>query len=91
MDRFLSHIPSKGAALLSRTGSFKKWGVRRKRGDSTAPADANGMYNSNMHFFSTNTLLQLPLPNHSQLPIYLHQAEVGGEVGVSRLPMFFER
>lgn len=33
--------PSKGTALLSRIGSVKKWSVRRKRGDSTAPpADA---------------------------------------------------
>ena len=38
------HTPTKGAALLSRIGSVKKWGVRRKRGDSTAPTDANGMY-----------------------------------------------
>ncbi|KAF8815638.1 hypothetical protein BYT27DRAFT_6666426 [Phlegmacium glaucopus] len=40
--------PTKGAALLSRIGSVKSWGVRRKRGDSTTPADttaiANGMY-----------------------------------------------
>ena len=43
--------PTKGAALLSRIGSVKKWSVRRKRGDSTtAPPDANGMY---MFFFIT--------------------------------------
>jgi len=35
--------PTKGAALLSRIGSVKKWGVRRKRGDSTTPADTTAM------------------------------------------------
>ena len=52
------HTPTKGAALLSRIGSVKKWGVRRKRGDSTAPTDANGMYDSRTCFSLTNTLLQ---------------------------------
>ena len=37
----IPQTPTKGTALLSRIGSVKKWGVRRKRGDSTA--DANGM------------------------------------------------
>jgi hypothetical protein len=43
---FIPQTPTKGAALLSRIGSVKKWGVRRKRGDSTAPTDANGLYES---------------------------------------------
>jgi len=34
--------PIKGAALLSRIGSVKKWGVRRRRGDSTTPAEVTG-------------------------------------------------
>jgi len=34
--------PTKGAALLSRIGSVKKWGVRRRRGDSTTPAGVTG-------------------------------------------------
>ena len=46
----IPHAPTKGAALLSRIGSVKKWGVRRKRGDSTAPTDANGTYDRR-HFF----------------------------------------
>ena len=50
--------PTKGAALLSRIGSVKKWGVRRKRGDSTAPTDANGTYDNRTRFSLTNTLLQ---------------------------------
>lgn len=36
--------PTKGAALLIRIGSVKKWGVRRRRGESTAPVDTLGMY-----------------------------------------------
>ena len=47
----IPHTPTKGAALLSRIGSVKKWGVRRRRGDSTAPTDTNGMYNSRTRFF----------------------------------------
>ena len=35
--------PTKGAALLSRIGSVKKWSARRKRGDSTTPADTTAM------------------------------------------------
>ena len=31
---YIPHTPSKGAALLSRIGSVKKWGVRRKRRDN---------------------------------------------------------
>ena len=38
----------------------KKWGVRRKRGDSTAPTDTNGMYaNSRTCFFWPNTILKI--------------------------------
>jgi serine/arginine repetitive matrix protein 2 len=49
----IPQTPTKGAALLSRIGSVKKWGVRRKRGDSTAPTDANGMYDrrTRLYFF----------------------------------------
>jgi hypothetical protein len=47
----IPHTPSKGAALLSRIGSAKKWGTRRKRGDSTAPTDTNGMYDRMTRFF----------------------------------------
>ena len=47
----ISHTPTKGAALLSRISSVKKWSVRRKRRDSTAPTDANGMYDSRTLFF----------------------------------------
>ena len=55
----IPHTPTKGTALLSRIGSVKKWGVRRKRGDSsTAPTDANGLYDIRTHFSLTNTLLQ---------------------------------
>jgi hypothetical protein len=39
---YIPQTPTKGAALLSHIGSVKKWGVRRKRGDSTAPTDAKG-------------------------------------------------
>ena len=35
---------------MSRIGSVKKWGVRRKRGDSTAPTDANGTYDRRRFF-----------------------------------------
>ena len=48
----IPHTPTKGVALLSRIGSVKKWGVRRKRGDSTAPADANGTYDRRTRFSS---------------------------------------
>ena len=54
----IPHTPTKGTALLSRIGSVKKWGVRRKRGDSTAPTDTNGSYNNSTRFSLTNTLLQ---------------------------------
>ena len=47
----IPQTPTKGAALLSRIGSVKKWGVRRKRGESTAPTDANGMYEKDAFFF----------------------------------------
>ena len=47
----IPHTPTKGAALLSRIGSVKKWGVRRKRGDSTVPSDANGTYDRRRVFF----------------------------------------
>jgi hypothetical protein len=48
----IPQTPTKSGALLSRIGSVKKWGVRRKRGDSTAPTDANGMYvNMDVFFF----------------------------------------
>ena len=47
----IPHTPTKGAALLNRIGSVKKWGVRRKRGDSTAPTGANGMYDRGRVFF----------------------------------------
>ena len=53
----IPHTPTKGPALLSRIGSVKKWGVRRKRGDSTAPTDANGLYDSRTRFSLTNTRL----------------------------------
>ena len=52
------HTPSKGAALLNRIGSLKKWGVRRKKEDSTAPnTDTNGMYDRT-RFTLTNTIQQ---------------------------------
>ena len=47
----IQQTTTKGAALLSRIGSVKKWSVRRKRGDSTSPTDANGMYGSRTLFF----------------------------------------
>ena len=55
----IPHTPTKGAALLSRIGSVKKWGVRR-RGDSTTPTNASGMYDSRTCFKVplTNALLQ---------------------------------
>jgi hypothetical protein len=56
----IPQTPTKGAALLSRIGSVKKWGVKRRRGDSTAPTDANGMYDKTC-FYLTNTLLQFRL------------------------------
>jgi hypothetical protein len=54
------HTPTKGAALLSRIGSVKKWGVRRKRGDSTTKTDAHGMYDrrTRISLTLTNTHLQ---------------------------------
>ena len=47
----IPHTPTKGAVLLSRIGSVKKWGIRRKRGESIAPTDANGMYDGRRVFF----------------------------------------
>ena len=46
----IPHTPTKGAALLSRIGSVKKWNVRRKRGDSTTPTDASGTYDRRTRF-----------------------------------------
>ena len=55
---YMPQTPTKGAALLSRIGSVKKWGVRRKRGDST-PSDAKGTYERTTHFSFTYTLFSL--------------------------------
>jgi hypothetical protein len=40
-----------GTALLSRTGSVKKWDVRRQRGTSLAPSEAIGMLTLLFFFF----------------------------------------
>ena len=55
---YIPQTPTKGAALLSRIGSVKKWGVRRKRGDSTTPSDAKGTYDRTTRFSFTYTLLR---------------------------------
>ena len=52
---YIPQTPTKGAALLSRIGSVKEWGVRK---DSTAPTDAKGTYDRTTRFSFTNTLLR---------------------------------
>ena len=58
----IPHTPTRGAALLSRIGSVKKWGARRKRGESTTPTDANGTYDSRTRLSPTYTHSDLESP-----------------------------
>ena len=77
---YIPQTPTKGAALLNRIGSVKKWGARRKRGDSTAPTDTKGTFDKTTRFSFTNySFIFQSLPSSASLSLMPANGPLEGE------------